>query len=240
VDLDAEALAKAEAELAGIARVFVAVLDVRDRISYARVVDEAEAALGPLSILVNNAGVAGGAPADRLTYEVWDWGMGINLDGVINGVQTVLPRMVARAAGGHIVNTASGAGLYAGAGNALYCTAKFAVVGMSEALRLELAPKDIGVSVLCPGPVATDIIARTRAAQPKVTKSMSAQQRTDAFARNDVMKHALANGTRPDAVGEMVLAAIKENRLYIHTDRGSAEPIAARARMQLGAFDVLA
>lgn len=236
IDLDAEALEKARAELAEDTDVFTSVLDVRDRAVYARVADEAEARLGPISILVNNAGVAGGAPANRLTYELWDWGMGINLDGVINGVQTFLPRMIRRGGGGHIVNTASGAGLYARAGNALYSTAKFAVVGMSEALAIELERYAIAVTVLCPGPVATGIIERTRAAQPKVTKAMSADQRSKAFARNAEMRNFLANGTSPDAVGDMVHAAIRENTLYVHTDRTSINPIAARSKAQLDAL----
>ena len=236
VDLDAEALEKAKEELSQVTEVYTAVLDVRDREAFARIADEAEAALGPVSVLVNNAGVAGGAPANRLTYELWDWGMSINLDGVINGVQTFLPRIVERKDGGHIVNTSSGAGLCAGPGNALYCTAKFAVVGMSEALGLELEPQGIGVSILCPGPVATDIIARTRAGQPKVTKSMSAEQRSNAFARNEERKNYLANGTPPDAVGEMVLAAVRENRLYVHTDRSAEEPLKARTKALLDAM----
>jgi NAD(P)-dependent dehydrogenase (short-subunit alcohol dehydrogenase family) len=236
IDLDASALARAKAELGEVTEVTTAVLDVRDRSSYARVADEVEAKLGPVSILVNNAGVAGGAPADRLTYELWDWGMKINLDGVINGVQTFLPRIAERGAGGHIVNTASGAGLSAAGGGVLYCTAKFAVVGMSEALGLELERQGIGVTVLCPGPVATDIIARTRAAQPKVTKSMSASQRGTAFAKNEVMKDKLAQGTSPDAVGDMVLAAIRENHLYVHTDRTSADRIVARTKALLAAM----
>jgi len=236
VDLDAAALERAQAELSPVVPVFTAVLDVRDRAAYARIADAAEAALGPVSLLVNNAGVAGGAPADRLTYELWDWGMGINLGGVINGVQTFLARIVGRGAGGHIVNTASGAGLIARGGNALYTTAKFAVVGLSETLRLELAPLGIGVTVLCPGPVATDIIARTRAMQPKVTKSMSAGQRSEAFAKHEVMKNRLANGVQPDAVGEMVLAAMRDNRLYVHTDRVCAELIPARTQALLAAM----
>lgn len=239
IDLDAEALEKAKAELGEATEVFAAVLDVRDRAAYARVADEAEATLGPVSILVNNAGVAGGAPSNRMTYELWDWGMGINLDGVINGVQTFLPRIVERGQGGHVVNTASGAGLFAPPGNTLYCTAKFAVVGMSEALSVELEPQGIGVTVLCPGPVATDIIERTRASQPKVAKAMSAEQRSTAFARNDEAKKALSNGAPPDAVGEMVLAAIRENRLFVHTDRVSAEPIKARTKALLDAFSYL-
>jgi len=162
--------------------------------------------------------------------------MGINLDGVINGVQTFLSRIVERGGGGHIVNTASGAGLYATTGGVLYSTAKFAVVGMSEALHSELERLGIGVTVLCPGPVATGIIERTRAAQPKVTKSLSSEQRSRAFAQQQVMKDFLARGVSPDAVGEMVLTAIRENRLYVHTDRTSADPIAARSAALLAAM----
>lgn len=236
VDVEADALERAKAELSKVTEVFTAVLDVRDRAGYARVADEAEAKLGPVSILINNAGVAGGAPAGRITYELWDWGMGINLDGVVNGVQTFLSRIVERGDGGHIVNTASGAGLIAGAGNMLYCTAKFAVVGMSEALCAELEPHGIGVTVLCPAAVATDIIARTRAGQPKVTRSMSAEQRAKAFSKSGNMERALENGTKPDDVGEMVLAAIQENQLFVHTDRVMGDLIKSRTKALLDAM----
>jgi NAD(P)-dependent dehydrogenase (short-subunit alcohol dehydrogenase family) len=236
VDLDAGALEQAKAQLDPLTQVATAVLDVRDRAAYARVADEMEAIVGPVSILVNNAGVAGGAPAAKLTYALWDWGMGINLDGVINGLQTFLPRIVGRGNGGHIVNTASGAGLYAAGGGALYSTAKFAVVGLSEALSVELGPQGIGVTVLCPGPVATGIIDRTRAAQPKVTSALSEDQLAKALARNAMMKDALANGVQPDAVGDMVLAAIGQNRLYVHTDRTSIDPIKARSKAMLDAL----
>ena len=159
-DLDAAALERTKAELEVVTPVETIVLDVRDRNSYARAADEVERKLGPVSLLFNNAGVAGGAPVHKLTYELWDWAIGINLCGVINGVQTFLPRIAERGEGGHIVNTASGAGLAATGSGVLYCTSKFGVVGMSEALNIELASAGIGVSVLCPGPVATDIIAR--------------------------------------------------------------------------------
>ena len=227
IDLHAAALAR---------EVVTAVLDVRDRTAYARVADEVEAKLGPVSILVNNAGVAGGAPADRLTYDLWDWSMGINLDGVVNGIQTFLRRIVERDKGGHIVNTASAAGLYAGPSGVLYHTAKFAVVGMTEALGIELEPQGIGVTLLCPGPVATSIMERTRALQPKVTGAMSAAQKSDAFVRQQAMKDALAQGVLPDAVGDMVLAAVRENRLYVHTCRSGADQIAARAKALLDAM----
>jgi len=236
VDLDESALALARDELGRVTQVMTATLDVRDREGYARIADDVEQSLGPVTILINNAGVAGGAPTEKLTFNLWDWGMGINLDGVINGIQMFVPRILERATGGHIVNTASGAGLVAGPGNALYCTAKFAVVGMSEALHGELDPRGIGVSILCPGPVATGIIDRTRASQPKVTKTMSGEQKGAAFARNDMMKTYLANGTPPDAVGDMVRDAIADNRLYIHTDRLAVEKIRERGQAIIDAM----
>jgi len=236
VDIDEDALTSAQRELAKVTDVEIARLDVRDRGEFARVADRVEQKLGPVSLLFNNAGVAGGAPVDRLTYELWDWGMGINLDGVINGIQTFLPRMIERGDGGHVVNTSSIAGLVAGPSGVLYHTAKYAVAGLTEALALELEPLGIGVSLLCPGPVATGIIDRTRAAQPKVTRSMSTEQRKAAFAQSQVFAESLATGTSPEAVAEMVLAAIRSNRLHILTCKSAAAQIAARGEALLGAM----
>jgi NAD(P)-dependent dehydrogenase (short-subunit alcohol dehydrogenase family) len=233
-DLDVEALGRARDELAKITAVETVVLDVRDRVAYARAADAVEQALGPVSLLFNNAGVAGGAPIDRMTYEMWDWGLGINLYGVINGVQTFLPRMVERGAGGHILITSSGAGLAATGSGVLYHTAKFAVVGLAEALAPELASSNIGVSVLCPGAVATDIVARTRKMQPRVNLSDAQRQAGRALnARNTTQ---LANGTSPDAVGEWVLAAVRKNQLYIHTCAGVAPFVEARTKALLDAM----
>ncbi|ABS62643.1 short-chain dehydrogenase/reductase SDR [Parvibaculum lavamentivorans DS-1] len=234
VDLDAAALARAEMELCAITDVFTAVLDVRDRDGYARVADEAEAKLGPVSILINNAGVSGGTRASRLTYELWDWGIGINLGGVINGVQTFLPRIIERGGGGHIVNTASGAGLVPPVreGSTLYTTAKYAVVGMSEALGLELESQGIGVTVLCPGPVATGIIERALASRAAISEPISAEQ----LSKTEAMKTYLANGMSPDAVGDMVREAIYKNRLYVHTHREVIGRIEARTKALLDAM----
>lgn len=231
IDLDADALARADAELSALTDVFTAILDVRDREAYALVADEAEAALGPVSILVNNAGISGGVAAEKLTYGIWDWGLGINLGGVVNGIQTFLPWMVERGAGGHIVNTASGAGLVPPIreGGTVYTTAKYAVVGMSEALGFELEPQGIGVTVLCPGPVATDIVTRTRASQPRLAKDIPAAR------MDDTLKY-LANGTSPDAVGDMVRDAIRANRLYVHTDRLAHDRIKLRTEALLAAM----
>ncbi|HXW84844.1 MAG TPA: SDR family NAD(P)-dependent oxidoreductase [Candidatus Binataceae bacterium] len=229
-DIDRDSLAAAKSELARLTAVETFHLDVRNREDYARVADEAEAHLGPVSILCNNAGVAA---ATRLTYEFWDWILGINLNGVINGVQTFVPRMIERGGGGHIVNTASGAGLVAEGSDVMYSTSKFAVVGMSEALRRRLEPNQIGVSVLCPGPVGTKIVSNSRITQPAAQNAEEART-WDAIAEQATAR--LARGVAPDEVGEMVLAAVRENRLYVHTDRVMESYIKARTKALLDAL----
>jgi len=237
VDVDAAALARAKVELQDITRVETFPLDVRDRDAYAKTAEAAERALGPVSLLFNNAGVAGGAPVSNLTYELWDWVIGINLYGVINGVQTFLPKMVERGQGGHIVNTASGAGLAATSSGVLYTTSKYGVVGMSEALNAELGSTGIGVSVLCPGPVATDIVQRSADAAPNAGSSLSEEvRRRRAVQIAQINQWLQQQGTSIDEVGNMVLKAVLENRLYIHTDRIMEEPIKARTKALLDAM----
>lgn len=235
-DVDSAGLARAKAELQDIALVETFQLDVRDRDAYATTAEAAERALGPVSLLFNNAGVAGGAPAEKLTYELWDWTIGINLYGVINGVQTFLRRIVERGQGGHIVNTASGAGLAATGSGVLYTTSKFAVVGMSEALNAELSSAGVGVSVLCPGPVATDIVQRSANAAPKAGLALSDEQERRGAERRAQMTEFLKRGVSIDDVGEMVLKAVRENSLYIHTDRMMEELIKARTKALLDAM----
>ena len=127
VDIDETALNAARTELSERTSVETFILDVRDREAYARVADEVEARLGPVSILCNNAGVAASADVAHMTYELWDWVMGINLKGLINGIQTLVPRMIEHKIPAHIVNTASGAGLIAEGSGLQYATSKFAV-----------------------------------------------------------------------------------------------------------------
>jgi NAD(P)-dependent dehydrogenase (short-subunit alcohol dehydrogenase family) len=233
-DIDQASLVTAKSELSDLTTVETFKLDVRDRSAYARVADEAESRLGPVSILCNNAGVAGDQHVTRLTYEYWDWVIGINLHGVINGIQTFLPRMLNRGGGGHIVNTASGAGLAATSSGLLYTTSKFAVVGLSESLRIALEPFQIGVSVLCPGPVNTKIISNSRQTQPPTQVTAEEAKVFETIITQ--VSAVLAAGVDPDEVGEMVLAAVKANQLYIHTDRVMAGLIEARTRMLLDAM----
>lgn len=235
IDLDEAALAAAQAELEKRTAVGTFRLDVRDRRAFAQIADEAEALLGPVSILCNNAGVAGAAPVNRLTYDLWDWVMGINVNGVINGMQTFVPRMIERGQGGHVVNTASGAGLAPTRSGAMYTTSKYAVVGLSEAMQQELEPFGIGVSVLCPGPVATDIIANTSRQEP-AREGLTPEERQRENEMRATAGEFLSRGTPPDEVGKMVVAGVLGNRLYIHTDRIMVELIRWRAEQLLAAM----
>ncbi|NWG53201.1 MAG: SDR family NAD(P)-dependent oxidoreductase [Hydrogenophilaceae bacterium] len=239
VDIDRTALNAAHDELSASSPTTVYQLDVRDREAYAHVADEVEATLGPVSLLFNNAGVAGEPPTDQLTYEIWDWTLGINVFGVVNGIQTFLPRLISRGGDAYIVNTASGAGVVmAGAGLA-YTTSKFAVVGLSEALRQKLAPRGIGVSVLCPGYVATGIAKNSASLRPsRGSPPSSAPVSAHAAAKRSRAAASFAGGASIDAVGEMVIAAMRARQFYIFTDdmvgefveRRNAEIGAALAR----------
>jgi NAD(P)-dependent dehydrogenase (short-subunit alcohol dehydrogenase family) len=228
VDIDRHALDAAAKELDAATYV----LDVRDRDAYAAVVDDVEANVGPIAILCNNAGVGGGASVTAMTYEMWDWVLGVNNGGVVNGIQTVVPRMVERGEG-HIVNTASGAGLVSTDGTGfMYNMSKYAVVGLSECIRYDLEKRGIGVSVLCPGPVATDIFEHTELGRPD-KRELSAEQRARFERTNQWLKE---KGTSPDAVGHMVVDGIKSNALYIHTDRVLEHAVLKRAQRIVAAM----
>jgi len=235
VDVDQAALDQAKEELARLVPTEALVLDVRDRERFVAVADEVEAKLGPVSLLFNNAGVTGGESTAKMTYESWDWMLDINLGGVINGVQTFMPRMIERGEGGHIVNTASGAGLVVIGAGVMYSAAKFGVVGMSEALWHGLSKFGIGVSVLCPGYVATDIVDNSISVR-------TAGQPADAAAgtaKRERARHSISGGVSPDLVGDIVLDAIRDERLYIYTDRMIASYLEDRHRMLMSAFEPL-
>lgn len=132
-------------------------LNVTDREAWAKAAGEAESAFGNVHVLVNNAGVGAIGAAEKLTWKDWDYGMGVILGGTINGVQTFLPRMLGHGEGGHIIATSSTNGIAASGVALVYCTAKFAVAGMMEALATELQGRNIGCSVLVPGPTRTNL-----------------------------------------------------------------------------------
>jgi NAD(P)-dependent dehydrogenase (short-subunit alcohol dehydrogenase family) len=131
--------------------------DVMDRDAWERTADEIEKKFGGLHVLVNNAGVGLQAPASTGTYKDWEWGLGVNLWGPINGVHTYVPRMLASKQGAQIVTTTSTSGILPGSGAGIYTVAKIAAVGLMEELRLELRNTNIGTSAFIPGLTATNI-----------------------------------------------------------------------------------
>ena len=186
-------------------------LDVASRKGFAAAADEAEARMGPVTLLFNNAGVNLFRTIDDSSYEDWDWVLGVNLQGVINGVQTFVPRMKKRGLGGHIVNTASMASFLASGMPGIYNCAKFAVRGLSESLRHSLHAHGIGVSVLCPGLVNSEIY---RSDEIRPAEHAKGGHATDPeFVQILGKVHQI--GMDPVEVAEKVVAAIKANRFYI-------------------------
>lgn len=186
-------------------------LDVTDRAAFARAADEAEKVFGPVDVVCNNAGINMFAPMELCTYQDWDWIMGVNLGGVINGVQTFVPRLLKRNQGGQIVNTSSMASFITGPGAGIYTTSKFAVRGLSESLRWSLAPRNIGVSVLCPGLVNTNIHESDQIRPAHLSSDTGPVDH--AFMKKLPELHKA--GMDPVDVGRKVLESIKRNDLYI-------------------------
>jgi NAD(P)-dependent dehydrogenase (short-subunit alcohol dehydrogenase family) len=233
-DLNDAKLAEATASVAELGvRTHGIRLDVTDRDAYERAADEAERVVGPIHLLANNAGIGFLAPLKEVTYADWDWVLGVNLGGTINGVQSMLPRMLAHGEGGHIVSTASAAGLFAAPLGGVYVTAKMAVVGYMEVLRHELAVEGIGVSVLCPHLVRTQIYGHA-ALRPDEYRNEREAVLPPGFAEQ--MKAANDTGMEPAEVAAHVIEAIRANRLYIITHPELRQPIEQRFRAMLASI----
>ncbi len=206
-------------------------LDVTDRKRYAEIAARVERDLGEVTLLFNNAGVIDSVSPSKLSYTMWDYVMGINLDGVYNGIQTFVPGMLASSRRCHVVNTSSEAGLVEAGSGFLYHASKYAVVGMSESLRRELAHFGVGVSVLFPGPVATDIVQNTRSLRPEAAPNHSERVTQILETAHQVLN---AQGAPPDGVGELVLDAVETNATYIATRNAVGEYLDRRS-VELGA-----
>jgi NAD(P)-dependent dehydrogenase (short-subunit alcohol dehydrogenase family) len=222
-DIEEAALARVADEFAGSnSQVLTLRLDVTDRSAMEQAADRTEEAFGKVHVVCNNAGVAVGGPVDEMSYADWDWVLGVNLNGVVNGVQTFLRRIESHGEGGHFVNTASMAGHMPVPGLSVYNTSKFAVVGMSEAMRADLAAKGIGVSVLCPGVVKTNIFDSGRnrpasLASERDTASLLLSADIPEAERAARLEELLANALDAAVVGDMVLHAIQSDEFYIFT-----------------------
>jgi len=224
-DVDARSLAEVERQLAETGASVLAVpTDVARAADVERLARRAVDTFGAVHVLCNNAGVAAWGGLETATHRDWQWVLGVNLWGVIHGVETFVPRMIASAEPGHIVNTASMAGLIASQGLGVYNTTKYAVVGLSETLAKDLKPYRIGVSVLCPMGVQTRIRESERS-RP------AALRNADVPAGSEV--ELIGRYLAPDAVAAMVLDAIRRDELYVITHDEGLAPLRRRfERMQ--------
>ncbi len=206
-------------------RVYPVELDVTDRPGLAREAERIERTLGPVQLLVNNAGVAVHGLVEHATYDDWDWVLNVNLGGVVNGIVTFLPRMLAGGLECHIVNVSSMGGVAALGAAGLYVTSKFAVVGLTEALRTDLAGRNVGVSVYCPGPVQSNIADSERSRPQSLAHTgYSAADAAVGAPPPEFMQHAMT----PVEAGRHVLRGIRDNSLYIFSHPEFREVLAAR------------
>ena len=215
-DINEAALEAAKAALPGLGLALQ--LNVTRAAEWERALDAVEATLGRVDILCNNAGVGQGRFADgrdtsvaEMPEALWRMVLEINATGTFLGARAVVRRMLADGQGGHIVNTASTGGLMAPGGIAAYCASKFAVVGLSEALRAELAPAGIGVSVLCPGGVRSNLFASSVAVRAGLPDAFEGLATTG----SEALRIEQAQRMDPVFVGQKVLAAIAGNAMYI-------------------------
>jgi len=186
-------------------------LDVADRAAFVRAADEAERVFGPVQLLFNTAGVSVFGPLEKATYDDYDWMMGVNFGGVVNGMQSFVPRMIAHGKGGHIVNTASMAAFHAASMAGIYSASKFAVLGITMAMRDALAKYEIGVSVLCPANINTNIAESVKTRPAHLAQSGFQVDEREIAA----LRAIYAQGMDPEELAGHVLDAVKENRFYI-------------------------
>lgn len=210
-------------------------LDTTDRDGMVRAADETERRFGNVHLVVNNAGVGFPGLLSQVSWEDWDWAMNVNVNGVFNGVRTFLPRIRAHGEGGHFVVTSSSAGLLAGV-LGVYVTSKFAVVGMHEALREELAGSNIGVSIYCPGLVRTDIfdVERNRPVAAGAARKPAAPPQLGAGDHPPVDLMGVAMD--PMEAARQVLEGIRRNDLYILSHPEWAPWVLERSALLMDSF----
>jgi NAD(P)-dependent dehydrogenase (short-subunit alcohol dehydrogenase family) len=229
-DWSQDNIARAKTALAGSNAVAFVHANVADRANLKAAVDEALATFGKIHVLCNNAGVNGGGTADDPDFDGWDKAMAVNLGGVVNGSKLIVPIIKAQGEGGHVVCTSSMAGVAPLPGLAAYSTAKYAVRGFAESLRMQLAPRGIGVSCLFPGATRTGMLY---APEDKPDEAI------DEAGASDFQKalwDAARDGIDPLDTGRTVVEAIKENRFHIFTNREFLDEVIARNREMEAAF----
>jgi len=233
-DIQKEPLANArrDIEALGVAAIDVLV-DVSDAASVAAAGRETEKTFGKLHVAVNNAGVAmHGTRLEEVGIEEWNWVIGVNVFGVINGIRSFVPLIRRHGEGGHVVNTASISGFFVrrGRNQGAYSMTKYAVVALSEALEQEVEDAGIGVSVLCPGPVQTHIF-ESAGTRPQRFGGPYARPQQEA------LRGAMGHGLQPDIVGQRVLQAIRQREFYVLTHATERAAVKARHDRIEAAFD---
>ena len=213
------------------------ICDVADAASVERAAQASFDAFGRVHVVCNNAGVAAGGGIDHISLDNWRWVIDVNLMGVLHGIKSFLPHIRAHGEGGHIVNTASMAGMQGEVGFSPYGASKFAVVGMSEGLSLQLKPHGIGVSVLCPSYVRTRIGESGRNRPARYGQSQPLDPASPAAALVAEIARNIDAGLEPDAVAARVLTAIRDDELYIFTHPGMRAEVEGRFGAILAAMD---
>jgi NAD(P)-dependent dehydrogenase (short-subunit alcohol dehydrogenase family) len=213
------------------------VCDVADAVSVERAAEASYQAFGKVHVVCNNAGVAASGGIDNISLDNWRWVLDVNLMGVLHGIRTFLPHIRAHGEGGHIVNTASMAGMNAGLGFSPYVASKFAVVGMSEGLAAELKPFGIGVSVLCPGFVRTGIGESGRNRPERYGPAQTPDPASPAGQLVTYIAERLRAGLDASVIAERVLAAIRAGELYVFTHPEMREELGERFAAIMAAMD---
>jgi NAD(P)-dependent dehydrogenase (short-subunit alcohol dehydrogenase family) len=237
-DVEASALEKALQSLSNYDnRVRGVRCDIADPDSMDRAAQAAFEAFGNVHVVCNNAGVAAGGGIDNISVDNWRWVVDVNLMGVVYGVRSFLPHMMKHREGGHIVNTASMAGMINGMGFSPYAATKFAVVAMSEGLAMQLQPHGIGVSVLCPEFVRTGIGESGRNRPERYGKPRPLDPASPAAQLVAEIARQLEAGIDPAEVAAKVLAAIRNEELYIFTHPNMRQSVDGRFAAIQAAMD---
>jgi NAD(P)-dependent dehydrogenase (short-subunit alcohol dehydrogenase family) len=220
-DIETDALAAAVKSLHDVGTDVRGVpCDVADPVSVERAAKASYEAFGNVHVVCNNAGVAAAGGIDNISLDNWRWVLDVNLVGVLHGIRTFLPHIRAHGEGGHIVNTASMAGMNSGLGFSPYVASKFAVVGMSEGLAMQVRPLGIGVTVLCPGFVRTRISESGRNRPERYGPTQRPDPSSPAGVLVAQIAELVQSGLDPSDVAARVLTAIREDQLYVFTHHG--------------------
>jgi len=211
--------------------------DVADPASVEHAAKRSFEAFGNVHVVCNNAGVAAGGGIDNILVDNWRWVIDVNLMGVLYGIRSFVPHIRAHGEGGHIVNTSSMAGMSGGLGFSPYHASKFAVVGMSEGLAVQLKPHGIGVSVLCPSFVRTRIGESGRNRLERYGPVQPLDPASPAAAMVAEIGRRIEAGLEPADVAARVLAAIRDDELYVFTHPGMRAEVEQRFATILAAMD---